>query len=70
MVCTVIPSDSEDDGEPMSDDIVISNTGPQVADVVITPDADVTPTTSPARQSFSDIDDEKKDHRLQLDHRR
>ena len=27
VVCTVIPSDGEDDGEPMSDNIVISNTG-------------------------------------------
>ena len=60
VVCTVIPSDGEDDGEPMSDDIVISNTGPQVADVVITPDADVnTSTTLTCSASFSDIDGEE-----------
>jgi hypothetical protein len=46
VTCTVTPSDGTDDGDPLSDTIIIDNTGPEVTSVEITPDSDITTSTT------------------------
>ncbi|MDP6931879.1 MAG: FG-GAP-like repeat-containing protein, partial [Myxococcota bacterium] len=38
VICSVTPHDGEDAGEPVTDSLVISNTGPEVESVELTPD--------------------------------
>ena len=59
VACLVTPSDGEDEGDPVGDTIIISNTGPVVESVFITPDEGVTTSTELVCNAIiSDIDDE------------
>ena len=59
VVCTVTPSDGEDEGEPVSDSIIISNTAPEILDVIIEPgEAITTSTTLTCNATWSDVDGE------------
>ena len=46
VICTVTPNDGTDDGDPLSDTIIIDNTGPEVTSVEITPDSGITTSTA------------------------
>jgi hypothetical protein len=59
VVCTVTPSDGEDEGEPVSDSIIISNTAPEILDVIIEPgEVLTTSTTLTCNATWSDVDGE------------
>jgi hypothetical protein len=59
VVCTVTPSDGEDEGEPVSDSIIISNTAPEMLDVIIEPGEEITTsTTLSCEATWADVDGE------------
>jgi hypothetical protein len=58
VTCTVTPFDGEDEGTPGSDSITISNTVPEVSDVIITPDPADADDTLTCSYSYSDADGE------------
>ncbi len=57
VVCTVTPSDGNDDGTPLSDSLTIDNTAPSISSVTITPADGTTSDTLTCNYSgFSDPD--------------